>query len=243
MSGSVEGMNTVRSMTCGGSFSAALVAIMLLGGSTSGEAHPAPTAQVAVADTVPNTRLFERRLVPSTDYLNRALNSRIEVKAAVAPMPEELAAMYATRYRISRELALQIVETALAEGLDPELGFRIIRVESVFRVNARGSSGSLGLMQLMPGTARSIDRSLRTEAQIMEPRNNLRTGFRYLRQMIERYDGDVRLGVLAYNRGEVAVDRALRAGRDPENGYSPKVLGTLAAESRYAGPGLIARDN
>jgi len=133
--------------------------------------------------------------------------------------------------------ALEIVDSAIAEGIDPELGFRIVRVESVFGPNARGRYGALGLTQLMPATARSIDRSLRTEAQILEPVTNLRTGFRYLRMMIERYEGDVRLGLLAYNRGLGTVDRALRAGRDPENGYSPKVLG--GSGSQYTGKGII----
>jgi hypothetical protein len=55
--------------------------------------------------------------------------------------------------------------------------------------------------------------------------------------MIERYDGDVRLGLLAYNRGERAVDRDLRNGRDPENGYSTKVLGSV--RDRYDGDGLL----
>src|SRR5690606_23312751 len=144
------------------------------------------------------------------------------------------------RYGIPLDLAGQIVESARSEGVDPELGFRLVRVESRFRTRARGPQGALGLVQLMPGTARSIDRSLRTEAQILEPGTNLRTGFRYLRRMIERYDGNVRLGLLAYNRGEVAVDRALRAGRDPENGYSSKVLGTVAADAPYRGTGTLA---
>lgn len=158
----------------------------------------------------------------------------------IAPPSEDgRAAAYAQRYRISKDLALQIVQTALAEGIDPELAFRLIRVESVFRTDARGPSGSLGLTQLMPSTARAIDRSLRTEAQILEPEANLRTGFRYLRKLIERYKGDVRLGVLAYNRGETAVDRALRAGRDPENGYSRKVLGNAA--NRYTGKGVVEK--
>jgi hypothetical protein len=55
--------------------------------------------------------------------------------------------------------------------------------------------------------------------------------------MIERYD-DVRLGLLAYNRGQTAVDRALRRGADPENGYSHKVLGTRGSKP-YQGPGLL----
>jgi soluble lytic murein transglycosylase-like protein len=123
------------------------------------------------------------------------------------------------------------------EGIDPDLAFRLVRVESFFRVAARGPRGALGLTQLMPATARTIDRNLRTEAQILDPVTNLRTGFRYLRRMIERYDGDVRLGLLAYNRGELAVDRALRQGQDPENGYSSRVLGS--AEDRYSGLGLL----
>lgn len=156
----------------------------------------------------------------------------------IAPVDEAgRAAAYARRFRISNDLAMKIIETAKSERLDPELGFRLIRVESVFRTNARGPAGALGLTQLMPSTARGIDRSMRTEAEILEPTNNLRLGFRYLRRLIEQYDGNVRLGLLAYNRGERAVNRSLRAGRDPENGYSPKVLG--AGGTQYQGPGVL----
>lgn len=161
-----------------------------------------------------------------------------QIQMDIAP-PDEAgrAAAYARRFRISTDLAMKIIESAKSERLDPELGFRLIRVESVFRTNARGPAGALGLTQLMPSTARGIDRSMRTEAEILEPTNNLRLGFRYLRRLIEKYDGNVRLGLLAYNRGETAVNRSLRAGRDPENGYSPKVLG--AGGSTYQGPGLL----
>lgn len=164
-----------------------------------------------------------------------------EVRATieVPSLDAQRAAAYASRYRISGDLARSILDIAKAEGLDPELGFRLVRVESVFRTNARGPAGALGLTQLMPSTARAIDRGVRTEAEILEPRTNLRLGFRYLRRMIERYNGDVRLGLLAYNRGQTTVDRSLRAGRDPENGYSPKVLGS--SSNRYTGTGLEIR--
>lgn len=145
---------------------------------------------------------------------------------------------YARRYRISQDLAHDIVEVATAEGIDPELAFRLIHVESRFVRHARGPKGALGLMQLMPGTARSIDPSLRTEAAMLDPKNNMRTGFRYLKSLIERYDGSVRLGLLAYNRGENAVDRALRAGKDPDNGYARRVL-TAGPGARYQGKGLL----
>lgn len=189
--------------------------------------------------------------LPRGTYLRRVLSRmqrgeriRVEVPVRIQPPPSHEAAVYAARYRIAPDLAQSIIDAALAEGVDPELAFRLVRVESMFRVRARGPAGALGLTQLMPATARSIDRSLRTEAQILEPSTNLRLGLRYLRRMIEKYDGDLRLGLLAYNRGETAVNRALRVGRDPENGYSRKVLGTRTGGGEpYNGLGLLSRSN
>lgn len=145
---------------------------------------------------------------------------------------------YARQYSISTELAAMIHEEAHAQGLDPELAFRLVRVESRFHTRARSRAGALGLTQLMPGTARLLDRRMHNAEAILEPRANLRVGFRYLRSLIDRYDGDVRLALLAYNRGEGAVDRSLRSGRDPENGYSRKVLGT-GTRNVYRGTGLV----
>jgi hypothetical protein len=134
----------------------------------------APTITVAV-DTVPKIkpRLFERRVLFSPEYLNRLLYtvwraSAPEPVVEISP-PDETgrAAAYARMYGIDHSLALKIVQHALAEGLDPDLAFRLVRVESVFKPNARGPSGSLGLTQLMPSTARALDRSLRTEAAIL----------------------------------------------------------------------------
>lgn len=146
---------------------------------------------------------------------------------------------YIGRYGVSGELAEAIDGAARREGIDPELGFRLVRVESRFKTRARGPAGALGLMQLMPGTARRIDRRVSDE-ELFEPATNLRIGFRYLRSLLDMYDGDVRLALLAYNRGEGTVNRYLRSGRDPENGYSRKVLGTAGA-SPYRGSGRIER--
>jgi len=146
---------------------------------------------------------------------------------------------YALRYRISQDLASSIHTAARNEGIDPELAFRLVRVESNFNPRARSYAGAMGLTQLMPGTARSIDRSMRG-ARLTDPDANLRVGFRYLRTLLDRYDGDVRLALLAYNRGEGNVDRDLRRGRDPENGYSGKVLGRGA--QRYRGSGRALGD-
>jgi soluble lytic murein transglycosylase-like protein len=146
---------------------------------------------------------------------------------------------YALRYRISPDLANTIHEAAQGEGIDPELAFRLVRVESNFNPRARSYAGAMGLTQLMPGTARSIDRRMADRSRLLDPDANLRVGFRYLRTLLRHYDGDVRLALLAYNRGEGNVDRDLRRGRNPENGYSGKVLGR--GTDRYSGSGLAQR--
>jgi soluble lytic murein transglycosylase-like protein len=146
---------------------------------------------------------------------------------------------FAARYRISPQLARTIQDAAEAEGLDPDLGFRLVRAESNFNPRARSHAGALGLTQLMPNTARWLNRGMTSPERIMQPEANLSAGFRYLRRLIDKYD-DLRLALLAYNRGEGAVDRDLRRGRNPENGYSRRVLGT--GVERYRGDGRRVRD-
>lgn len=148
------------------------------------------------------------------------------------------------RYNITRTMARMVHDAAMEVGLDPELGFRLVRVESVFDPDAVGAGGAAGLVQMMPGTARDLDPGIDTRRELMDPHTNMRLGFGYLRDMIERYEehGDdaVRLGVIAYNRGEVAVDRALRRGADPENGYGRRILGPRAhGGQEYKGKGII----
>ncbi|HEU0014660.1 MAG TPA: lytic transglycosylase domain-containing protein [Longimicrobium sp.] len=142
---------------------------------------------------------------------------------------------FAMRYRISPRLARQIHTAAEQEGIDPDLGFRLVRAESGFNPRARSHAGALGLTQLMPRTARWLDRRMTTPRAVMEPEANLRVGFRYLRRLIGKY-GDLRLALLAYNRGEGAVDRDLRSRRNPENGYTRRVLGV--GVDRYQGSGV-----
>jgi soluble lytic murein transglycosylase-like protein len=222
------------------------IAVSLLMVSGLAGADPASAALVQEPDTgrVGSPEAALAAEANGTSYVGHVLGTPAPSPAAESlvldpPSEEPRAAAYARRYGISQDLALDIVEHALAEGIDPELAFRLIRVESVFKTSARGPQGALGLMQIMPGTARALDRTLDTTSEILDPHLNLRTGLRYLRQLIERYD-DVRLGVLAYNRGETSVDRARRRGVDPENGYSHKVLGTRGS-TPYTGTGLVPR--
>lgn len=130
---------------------------------------------------------------------------------------------YSTRYSIPADLASTIFDVALSERVDPDLAFRLVRLESRFNPRATSPVGAVGLVQVMPSTAVLFDRSV-TREKLYDPRTNLRIGFQYLRRLIGLYNGDVRLALLAYNLGEEAVDRARAAGKDPFEGYNRILL-------------------
>lgn len=125
---------------------------------------------------------------------------------------------YSAKYRIKPELARRIYDAATTAGIEPELGFRLVRVESVFDTRAVSSAGALGLTQLMLGTAREYEPNV-TREQLLDPDVNLRIGFKYLRGLIREYKGDLKLALLVYNRGPVAVQKSLSMGMSPANGY------------------------
>lgn len=166
-------------------------------------------------------------------FINKRLReTEIELKARQGEL--ELARMelnrvhavmkFSTQYKIPADLAAKIYDIALAEGIDPTLAHNLVRVESGFYGRAISPVGAVGLTQVMPATARELDPTL-AYADLFHQETNLRLGFRYLRQMLEKYQGDMRLALLAYNRGPGTVDRIRRVGGDPANGYDVAVLG------------------
>jgi soluble lytic murein transglycosylase-like protein len=144
---------------------------------------------------------------------------------------------HALRYGISFELAAAIERAAIEEGIDPDLGFRLVRVESRFRERAVSSAGALGLTQLMPGTAAELQPGI-TREQIFDRDTNLRLGFRYFRWLLGIYDGDIEEALHGYNRGPGTVARIRAAGGDPANGYADLVLRGGRVTLPYRGNGL-----
>jgi soluble lytic murein transglycosylase-like protein len=139
---------------------------------------------------------------------------------------------YSTRFGIPAGLAANVFDVSLREGLDPELAFRLVRLESDFNVHAVSKVGAIGLTQVMPSTARLLDKSV-TREKLFDGNTNMRVGFRYLRSLIRLFHGNVHLALLAYNRGEDAVIRDVKAGVNPGNGYDHFVL------RDYKGKGTI----
>jgi soluble lytic murein transglycosylase-like protein len=94
-----------------------------------------------------------------------------------------------------------IRDAARRHGLDTALVKAVIRAESDFVPEALSPKGAQGLMQLMPATAR-----MHNVWRVWEPKQNVEGGVRHLRLLLDRYGGNLRLALAAYNAGEKAVD-------------------------------------
>ena len=95
-----------------------------------------------------------------------------------------------------------IISVAAARhGVDANLVHALIQVESAYHSNARSPKGAMGLMQLMPSTARQYG-----VVNLYDPKTNIETGIRHLKSLLNRFS-DLPLALAAYNAGEGAVER------------------------------------
>jgi soluble lytic murein transglycosylase-like protein len=196
------------------------VAGMLLGGAVQARADvwgyvdPQGVAHFATEQIDPRYELFFRSAESFDTRLDPPPPEPVATPQAVAeppPPPSKLLAFFDTSpsYKSVRQI---LQDASSTHDIDYELLQALIATESGFNTSAVSPKGAIGLMQLMPDTARRYgvdsDRHGPLERKLTDPRVNIRAGVRYLRDLINMFPGELELALAAYNAGEGAVMRA-----------------------------------
>ena len=108
----------------------------------------------------------------------------------------------ATGAGASTAFGAEIDAAAASNGIDPALLKGLVSQESGFNPSARSGAGAVGLTQLMPGTAASLG-----VTNPLDPAQSLQGGAKYLREQLDRFGGDEKLALAAYNAGPGAVQK------------------------------------
>ncbi len=163
---------------------------------------PEELREVITVAEIPRTETIEELIVALEHQI--ATSQRTTRRHATRP---KAIVRRASRGPISRtlfprSLANIVQSTGFRYGIDPHLVWGVIKVESNFNSRAVSRQGARGLMQLMPATAR-----MHNVRNVHDPTENVDAGVRYLRFLLDRFDGNLRLALAAYNAGPGTVER------------------------------------
>lgn len=206
-----------------------LSGLALLQGSTQGPARaavastPAPLPDVAAA----SAELIEEKHQP--------------LEPAFSPAVAEILARLEERHtRLSRRDQIAVAETIVSEAkrndLDPGLVLAVIEVESGYYNLAVSHVGAMGLMQLMPATGHELARKHGVAwsgvESLFDPIVNVKLGTAYLRELSDRFDGDVQIALAAYNWGPGRINGFLRRGSPVPTEYIQRVMRSYSSTRR-----------
>jgi soluble lytic murein transglycosylase-like protein len=160
-----------------------------------------------------------------------ASQPRNDASAALAEAPavpaEAIASPAANAAVVPQAYGAKVQELAARYDLSPALIEAVVWQESRWQAAARSPVGARGLAQLMPGTAQSLG------VDPDDPLANLEGGARYLRYLLDRFNGDIEKALAAYNAGPGRVEQAGGVPRIRETqNYVAAVMGRLSDHSR-----------
>jgi hypothetical protein len=188
-----------------------------------GRWKPVPPANAAVMQAARSAAAeVSQFLVPDT---NRSASAKIQ------------AANFRGRTASPAEIDAAIAMAAARHNVDPNLVRAVVKVESDYNPNAVSRKGAMGLMQLMPATARQLK-----VKNPFDPEQNVDAGVRHLKSLLENYGGDVKLTLAAYNAGEGAVARSSGVPRIAETQNYVRRITNLYYGGFDLGPGTAAHD-
>jgi soluble lytic murein transglycosylase-like protein len=137
----------------------------------------------------------------------------------------------------SGDIDSAIEQAAARHNVDPNLVRAVVKVESNFNPNAVSRKGAMGLMQLMPSTARQLN-----VKNPFDPEQNVDAGVRHLKQLLESYGGDIKLTLAAYNAGAGAVARSSGVPRYAETQNYVRRITNLYYGGATFDAGTVAHD-
>ena len=205
-------------------------------------AHPAPAAQPKRTTWMYwSTKENRWKPVPSanTASMQAARSAAAEIsqyfvhESAKSANARIMAANSRGHQASQEEIDAAILMAAARHNVDPNLVRAVVKVESNYNSHAISNKGAMGLMQLMPSTAKMLKVKNPFDAQ-----QNVDAGVRHLKALLESYGGDVNLTLAAYNAGEGAVARSAGIPRIAETqDYVRKITNIYYGGSSFASPG------